>query len=109
MDDKILAINPVYGEAYATAGHFFVINRRYDEGIQSYRKAIALDPTLDAARSELGINLMRFGHDEEAKTFLEQSYNDGYKSPSTVNSLRLLDSLQEFRNDQNASDHPPPG
>ena len=37
MDDKkdspwigrILAINPNYGEAYATAGYFFVINRRY--------------------------------------------------------------------------------
>src|SRR5438105_4510715 len=45
MDDKtetpwigrIFAINPKYGEAYATAGYFFVINRRYEEGIQFYR------------------------------------------------------------------------
>ncbi len=28
--DRILKINPVYGEAYATGAHFFVINRRYE-------------------------------------------------------------------------------
>src|SRR5262245_48514480 len=28
--DKALKINPVYGAGYATAAHFFVINRRYD-------------------------------------------------------------------------------
>ena len=41
--DKILKINPRYGEAYETAGHFFVINRRYDEGITAFRKAIELN------------------------------------------------------------------
>ena len=54
-------INPVYGEAYATAAHFFVINRRYDEGVAFYRKALALNPDLWDARSELGLNLMRLG------------------------------------------------
>ena len=52
--DKLFAINPVYGEAYATAAHFFVINRRYDEGMAFYRKALALNPELWDARSELG-------------------------------------------------------
>ena len=41
--DKILKINPLYGQAYEIAGHFFVINRRYDEGIKAYRKAIELE------------------------------------------------------------------
>ncbi|MGH9559691.1 MAG: tetratricopeptide repeat protein, partial [Bryobacteraceae bacterium] len=43
LDDKkespwfqqILKINPRYGEAYETAGHFFFINRRYDEEIEA--------------------------------------------------------------------------
>ena len=35
--DKILAIHPTYGEAYALAAHFFVLNRRNDEGIAMYR------------------------------------------------------------------------
>ena len=34
--------------------------------IEYYRKAIALDPQLYSARSQLGVNLMRLGQDEEA-------------------------------------------
>jgi tetratricopeptide (TPR) repeat protein len=94
--DRVLEINPVYGEAYSTAGHFFVINRRYQEAIQSYRKAIELNPELWEARSELGVNLMRLGEDKEAYSQLEQCFNAGYQSSETVNSLRLLDSFKKF-------------
>ena len=52
--EKITAINPVYGEAHSTAGHFFVINRRYREGVAHYRAAIELNPQLWQAHSELG-------------------------------------------------------
>jgi tetratricopeptide (TPR) repeat protein len=94
--DRILKINPAYGEAYSTAGHFFVINRRYVEGISSYRKALELNPRLWEARSELGVNLMRLGEDEEARTQLEQCYSASYRNAETVNSLRLLDSYKDF-------------
>ena len=94
--DKILKINPVYGEAYETAGHFFVINRRYDEGIKAYRRAIELKPDLWTARSELGINLMRFGDETESRKLLEESYNAGYQSPATTNSLKLLDTYKNY-------------
>ncbi len=95
--DRILKINPVYGQAYATAGHFFVINRRYLEGIKYYRKALELSPRLWEARAELGINLMRLGEENEARQQLEQCYNNGYKNSETVNSLRLLDSYKRFK------------
>jgi len=94
--DKVLKINPVYGEAYETAAHFFVINRRYDEGIAAYRKALELKPDLWSARSELGINLMRLGNDVEARQQLEQCWSNGYQSTSTKNSLTLLDSYKNF-------------
>jgi len=94
--DRILKINPVYGEAYSTAAHFFVINRRYDEGINCYRKAIALNPELWQAHSQLGVNLMRMGHDDEAQKQLELAFNAGYKDAETVNSLTLIDSYQHF-------------
>ncbi len=94
--DRILKINPVYGEAYATAGHFFVINRRYEEGMKYYRKAIELDPELWDARAQLGVQLMRVGEDVEARKLLEECYNHDFKSPETVNSLRLLDSYNRF-------------
>ena len=94
--ERIFKINPVYGKAYETAGHFFVINRRYDEGIRAYRKALEIEPTLESARSELGINLMRFGEDDEARKQLEEAYNAGYQTDPTVNSLRLLDSYKNY-------------
>lgn len=94
--DRILKINPTYGEAYAIAGHYFFINRRYDEEIKAYRKAIELKPDLWSARSELGVVLMQNGDDAEARKLLEECYNAGYRAPSTVNTLKLLDTYKNY-------------
>jgi Flp pilus assembly protein TadD len=94
--DRVLKINPIYGEAYSTAGHFFVLNRRYREGIAFYRKALELNPRLWEARAQLGVQLMRLGEEHEARQQLEQCYEAGYKSPETVNTLRLMDSYNKF-------------
>jgi tetratricopeptide (TPR) repeat protein len=94
---RILTVNPAYGEVYATAGRFFVLNRRYEEGIALYRKALELNPRLHKARAELGLNLMRLGHDEEARKQLEACYDAGETYPAVGNPLRLLDSYKNFR------------
>ena len=62
---KVQAVNPTYGEAYAIVAHHLMLNRRYDESVAYYRKAIEADPRLWSARSELGINLMRLGQEDE--------------------------------------------
>ena len=93
----MLQVNPTYGEGYALIASHLVINRRYDEGVAYYRKAIDLDPHLWSARSELGINLMRLGQEDEPRQQLEMCYNNGYRDAATVNSLRLLDSYKNFR------------
>ena len=93
---RILKVNPAYGEAYSTAAHFYVINRRYDEGIAAYRRALELNPRLWEARAQLGVNLMRLGNEQEARQQLEECYNANYKSYETVNSLRLLDKYKDF-------------
>jgi cellulose synthase operon protein C len=95
--DRVLKINPSYGEAYAITGHFFFINRRYEEEITAYRKAIELTPDLWNARSELGVVLMQTGNDVEARKLLEECYNAGYKSPATVNTLKLLDTFRNYQ------------
>ncbi len=94
--DRIFKINPHYGEAYATAGHFFVINRMYEEGIQYYRKALEIRPTLLSAKSELGINLMRLGKEAEAKRLLLEDWNAGFKDLPTQNTLNLMTSYKNF-------------
>ncbi len=93
---KIANVNPRYGEGYALVGYHLILNRRYDDGIRYYRKAIKLEPELWPAHSQLGINLMRLGEVDEPLRQLELSYNHGQKDAATVNSLRLLDSYKNF-------------
>jgi cellulose synthase operon protein C len=94
--DRALKINPVYGEGYATAAHFFVINRRYDEGIKAYRKAIELQPDLWNAKVELGVNLMRFGEEAEPRRLLEEAFNANYLNTGMKNALKLLDKYKNY-------------
>ena len=93
---KIRDVNPDDGEGYALVAHHLVLNRRYEDGIGFYRKAIEVDPRLWLAHSQLGINLMRMGQEEEPRKQLEMSYVNGYRNEETVNSLRLLDSYKNF-------------
>jgi tetratricopeptide (TPR) repeat protein len=94
--DRIRAINPSYGEGYAIVAHHLILAGRYKDGVAYYRKALAADPLLWSALSELGINLMRLGEDTEARQALTKCYQNGYRDAATVNSLRLLDSYKNF-------------
>jgi tetratricopeptide (TPR) repeat protein len=84
------------GKGYETIAYFDVINRRYEEGIQFYRKAIAATPDLWSAHSQLGINLMRLGREDEAKKELDLAYENHFRDASTANSLTLIDSYKKF-------------
>jgi cellulose synthase operon protein C len=93
---KIFAKDQHYGKAWETIAYFYVINRRYEEGIDAYRKAVAAEPDLFSAHSQLGVNLMRLGREGDARQHLELAFNNGYKDEVTVNSLRLMDSYSHF-------------
>jgi tetratricopeptide (TPR) repeat protein len=93
---KIAAVNPNYGDGFMIVARHLVLNRRYPEGVAYYRKAIEADPTLWVAHSELGINLMRLGEEDEPRQELELAYNNGQTDSATSNSLKLLDSYKNF-------------
>lgn len=93
---RIRDVNPSYGEGYAVVAHHLVLNRRYEDGVAYYRKAIEADPQLCSARVQLGINLMRLGQEDEPRRLLQTCYDSGYRDAATVNSLRLLDSYKNF-------------
>lgn len=93
---RMLAASPAYGTGYARIARWFVLNRRYEEAIALYRQALAVQPDLWSARSELGINLMRVGDDVEAKKLLEEAFDNGFRNAATANSLKLLDSLRNY-------------
>jgi tetratricopeptide (TPR) repeat protein len=84
-------------KGYETIAHFFVINRRYEDGILYYRKSIAADPELWSAHSQLGVNLMRLGREGEAYKELQLSYDSHYRDKPTVNTLRLMDTYKNFK------------
>jgi tetratricopeptide (TPR) repeat protein len=93
---KIKWVNPGYGEGYALVARHLVLNRRYEDGVAYYRKAIAVDPKDWAARSELGINLMRLGQVDEPTQLLEESYLNGQTDAATSNSIKLLESYKNY-------------
>ena len=94
--NRIATGHPNDGHGYELIGYFLQLNRRYDDGIEWFRKAVAVQPDLWSAHSQLGLNLMRLGREPEARKELELSYNNGYRNDETVNTLRLMDSYKNF-------------
>ena len=95
-DKKDSEWDPHEARGYETAADFFTLNRRYDDSIEYYRKALALDPQLFRARSKMAIGLMRLGQDQEARAQLELCWTNGFQDTPTKNSLTLLDSFKNF-------------
>lgn len=87
---------PHDARGYQTIGHFYVMNRRYEEGIEYFHKAIALDPTLYSAHAELGLNLMRLSQNEEAYKELTIAFQNGLQDSATTNTGKLLESYKNF-------------
>jgi tetratricopeptide (TPR) repeat protein len=94
--ERALAYNPSYGEIYATPAYFYVITRRYREAIDLYEKAVTIQPDLDTAHAELGVNLLRENRIDEAQRHLAIAYATDPYSARTVNTLRLIDSFDNF-------------
>ncbi|HEY8519795.1 MAG TPA: tetratricopeptide repeat protein [Gammaproteobacteria bacterium] len=108
---RALEYNPRYGEIYATPAHFYVITRRYREAIELLRKAVDTQPELYSAHAELGVNLLRENRIEEAQRHLAVAYQGDPFSAQIVNTLRLIDSFENFvviTREREGTDEPAP-
>lgn len=94
---ETLDYNPRYGALFEKLGYFEVIRRRYREADAWLQRAAQVQPELWSARRELGLNLMRLGRLAEARPHLEAAYGGDPFNATTVNTLRLLDSLTNFQ------------
>jgi cellulose synthase operon protein C len=94
--ERALSYNPRYGEVYETLAYFYVITRRYREAIALLRRAIELKPDLYSAHAELGVNLLRHNEVDEAQRHLAIAYRGDPYSAKIVNTLRLIDSFDNF-------------
>ena len=93
---RSLEYNPAYGDIYALPAYFYVISRRYRDAIDLYQKAVDIEPDLASAHEELGVNLLRDNQISRARRHLEAAHDHDPFSPVAVNTLRLLDSFDDF-------------
>jgi len=93
---SISQINPHYGEVYAVTARFYVIRRLYQQAVALLEQAVRTDPQLWRAHSELGLNLLRVNRLEDARRHLQLAYAGDPYSAVTVNTLRLLDTLEGY-------------
>lgn len=105
---RALAENPRYGDAYATPAHFYVITRRYREAVELLRKAVEIEPELYSAHAELGVNLLRDNKVAEAQRHLALAYSGDPFSAPIVNTLRLIDSFDNFDVTAHVPEQPEP-
>lgn len=94
---RALEMNSQYGEIYSVPAHFYVITRRYRQAIELYERAVETQPNLWSAHSELGVNLLRENRIDEAQRHLEIAYRGDPFSAQIVNTLRLIDSFDNFQ------------
>lgn len=95
--DKALEISPAYGDVYYVSAHYHLINYRYREAVEVLRRAVEVQETHWSAHSQLGINLLRLNDIPGAKKHLEIAYSGDPFDTATVNTLKLLDTLDEFK------------
>ncbi len=94
--DRVLEINPVDADLFETLADLCTSKRRLEEAIDFDRRAIQLNPRQWSAMASLGINLLRVGEETEGKETLELAYANDSFNLWTVNTLRLLDSFENF-------------
>lgn len=95
--DKALAINPLYGDVFAIAAHYYIITYRYREAVELYQRAVNTDPELATAHRDLGINFLRINNIFAARHYVRKAFELDPYDALTVNTLRLLDDLDDMR------------
>jgi len=95
--DKALEDNPRYGNVYAIPAHFYIITYRYREAVDLYHRAVSIDENLATAQRDLGINQLRINNVFAARYHLQKAYDLDPFDAQTVNTLRLLDDLDQMR------------
>ena len=93
---QVLAINPSNAGLFELLGDLCVSRRRLQEAIDFYRQAVRQNPRQWSAMASLGINLLRVGKEKEGQQILESAYENDPFNLWTVNTLRLLDSFDDF-------------
>ncbi len=96
-DKKETPWDPHDARGYETAGHFFMLNRRYEESAsRSTARPWRSTRSCDRARSQLGVNLMRLGRTKKPTSSSKTCWNNGFQDDRHQELADLMDSYKNF-------------
>jgi tetratricopeptide (TPR) repeat protein len=96
LAQSVLESNPAYGEVYRIAGAQAARRYRFEDAVGLARRSLEVNPDSSAANADLGMHLLRTGHEDEARVVLERSFRADPYDTVTYNLLALLDTLDTF-------------
>jgi tetratricopeptide (TPR) repeat protein len=93
---RTLALAPRDGEVYRVAGQLAARNYRFEEAVTLVRRALQIEPRNPRSLADLGVHLLRTGHEPEARQVLEASFKIDPYDLVTFNLLTMMDTLDTF-------------
>jgi len=99
-ENKVLAINPKYGEFYYQIAEILAKRYLFQESVDFYKKAVTLDPQHWSAFAGLGTSLSRLGKEDAAKGDLERSFQNDPFNKHVGNLLTLFDEFPQYKTHQ---------
>ena len=94
--DRVLSLNPTYGDLYVTIAEVAAQHRRYADAVRLARLAVETDPESWAGHGTLGINELRLGDVEAARAALTRSFDGDPYNVWIYNTLDLLDTFSDY-------------
>ena len=76
--------HPDKAGTWIAAGRIYENDRRLEDAVEAYRKAFAIDPSIEDLRVAIGNLLLRLGRDKEAAEFLKEGVNTADTKPEVV-------------------------
>jgi len=96
VEARVLELNPGYAELYTLLAEMAGQNRLYREAAEFAGQAVLLDPQMWQGYGLLGMNQLRLGRMQAGRENLQRSFAGDPYNVWIGNTLRLLDSLDDY-------------
>ena len=96
IEQKVLALNPLYADFYVTLAELASRNRLYRDAERFARRAVELDDESWRGHGELGLNRLRLGEMDTGQASLERSFGGDPYNVWIRNTLQLTDSFENY-------------
>ncbi|MDZ4699691.1 MAG: tetratricopeptide repeat protein [Rhodothermales bacterium] len=96
VERRALGINPRASEFYLTLAHNCEMKFRYPDAVDFGLEAVQVDRRNPKAYAQLGTSLLRLGRAQEARRYLDFSFEQDPFNVFVGNTLELLDEYEDF-------------